>query len=129
MKFYVFSTLASDVQYMNYGKGGGDLPVPEGKGVFIKGGAGVANDRIVTPAGVRTEVTAEDLAYLNQNATFRLHVDNGYIKVEERKLDEEAAAGDMNANDESRQLTDGDFQTEADGGGDAAPTTGKSKKK
>ena len=78
-KLFIFCTLASDVAYTNHAQGGGDMPI-ELPPVVIKGGAGVANDRIVTPRGVATEVTEEQVEYLRQNEIFKLHEKNGFIK-------------------------------------------------
>jgi hypothetical protein len=128
--FFVFSTLASDVTYQSYVKGGADLAVAD-KGVLIKGGAGVMNDRIITPAGVRTEVSAEELVVLQQDAVFQLHQRNGYITVEESAHDPDRVASDMRADDRSRQLTEGDFRQPDEDGPDptaSAGTAGKKKK-
>jgi hypothetical protein len=121
MKLYVYSTLAADVNYTHYAKGGGDLPIAD-RSVIIKGGAGVANDRLVTPHGVATEIEAEDLVFLEQNEIFRLHRKNGFIKVEEKSFDVEAVTGDMNAADPSRPPEEADF-TDGDDS-EPKPSTG-----
>jgi hypothetical protein len=100
---YVYSTLATDMNYTNYAEGGADLPVPL-PAVFIKGGAGVANDRLVTPRGVVTQVTEDELAYLEANQVFQLHKQNGYIMVEKSKLDPEKVAADMTGRDNSAPM-------------------------
>ena len=69
---YVFSTLANDQNYTNWLKGGGDVPI-KGHNVIIKGGTGVANNRLITPLGVATEVTEFDLEELNKNSCFLEH--------------------------------------------------------
>lgn len=126
-KLYVYSTLAADQEYTTYVKGGADLPLAAHT-TFIKGGAGVANDRLMTPHGVVTEITPEDAAALAQNPVFNLHAENGFVKIEGRKMDPEAAAGDMNANDEGRQLGADDFA--ADGENAPVPSTsGKAKRR
>jgi len=113
---YVFSTLAAAVLYTNYGKGGADLPVPEGEGVLIKGGTGVADRAFVTPRGVVTEITPEQLVYLEQNSVFQLHKKNGFIAVEESNKDPEKVVSEgMIPGDESRQLTTEDFTSGDDG--------------
>lgn len=104
----VYSTLASDMIYTKDAKGGADLPIIVDK-VFIKGGAGVANDRLITPMGVATMVTAEQLEVLKANHVFQLHEANGYIIVSEEKGDPEKFAADMNAGDPSRPLNDQDL--------------------
>lgn len=114
-KTYIASTLASGNIYTNYAKGGADMPVValvDGReGVFIEGGAGIANRLLVTPEGVITEVTAEQLDYLQANEIFKLHQKNGFVKIlsGSREPNEVAATGDMNKADASRQLTEGDL--------------------
>lgn len=119
---YVYSTLASSVRYVNHKKvKGNDLPQPEGEGVLIHGGAGVPDKaRLETPHGVVTTVTAEDVEYLNRNPVFVLHQANGFIKVDMQLINTEAAAGDMNANDESRALVESDL-VDPDGDPDEQP--------
>lgn len=128
MRFFVFCTLASDNRYVNYERKGNDLPIADGVGVLIKGGAGVANDRLVTPRGVVTEVSAAQLEYLNHNQVFQLHQKNGFIKVEESARDTEAAASDMNAADPGRPLEEADF-TDGDDNEPKPSTGGKKSKK
>jgi hypothetical protein len=124
-KVYVYSSLAADQEYVTYVSGGADMPVAA-RSVFIKGGAGVANDRIVTPQGVATEVTAEEAAALMDNPVFKLHQSNGFVKIEGRKMDADVGASDLNANDEGRQLTAADFAADAEEGG-PTPTTNEDK--
>lgn len=107
-KAYVFSTLATDMNYTVYDQGGGDMPVKKLQ-VHIKGGAGVANDRIITPLGVMTEIEDEDIPHLEANPVFQLHKKNGFVKIEKKKADPEKVAADMNRRDNSAPLTDADY--------------------
>lgn len=109
-KAYVFSTLTCDNDYASWVKGGGDLQTIE-RIVRIKGGAGVANDRIVTPRGVMTEIEEEDIAVLEQNEVFKLHQKNGFVQIERKSADPEKVAADMASRDGSAPLTPGDYQT------------------
>lgn len=113
MKFFIYSTLAAAVTYLNHSKGGGDLPVAEGEGVLIHGGTGVFNsNQLVTPLGVVTEVTAEQLEYLQRNEVYKLHKQNGFIVESDSKKDPERVVGEgMEAGDGSRQLVTEDFTT------------------
>lgn len=97
---FVFSTLASDVAYTNHTPGGGDMPIAQDP-VVIKGGAGVANDRLVTPRGVMTRVTAEQVEYLRQNEVFKMHEANGFITISEGAAEADVVAADMTGRDES----------------------------
>ena len=110
-KNYAFSTLANDQIYTNWLVGGGDMPV-KGHAVFIKGGTGVANDRLITSFGVVTEITDYDLEELQKNPSFKEHEKNGFILVKAKKAEAEKVATDMNLKDESAPLTDADYQKE-----------------
>jgi hypothetical protein len=110
-KVYVFSTLANDQNYTNWVKGGGDVPI-KGHAVMIKGGTGVANNRLITPLGVATEVTEFDLEELKNNPCFLEHQRDGYIVVKNKKSDTEKVASDMNLKDESAPMTDADYASE-----------------
>lgn len=101
---YIFSTLANDQTYQNWQSGEGGVPQPAHK-VFVKGGAGVANDRLVTPLGVATEVSDLDLAELEKNSVFVLHRKNGFITIRSKSADPEKVAADMNRADKSAPLT------------------------
>lgn len=111
MRLYVYSTLACDQNYTNHVTGGADIPqaLPA---VFVKGGAGVANDRLVTPRGVVTEITEAEAEYLRANAVFRLHEKNGYVQISEAETDPEKAAADMNRADNSAPMTEADVPEE-----------------
>lgn len=100
---YVYSTLASDVAYTNHTAGGGDMPI-ELPPVVIKGGAGVMNERIVTPRGVATKITEEQLAYLRENEVFKLHEENGFVLVSDYYDDPDNVAADMTGRDPSAPL-------------------------
>ena len=135
-KLYVFSTLASDVAYTNHAQGGGDLPI-DLPPVVIKGGAGIANERIVTPRGVATEVTEEQVEYLRQNEIFKLHEKNGFVMVSESYADPDTVAADMTGRDNSAPIVPQDNiapDAETVVGGEAveaqaAPATGGRKRK
>jgi len=135
-KIYIASTLASANLYTNHTPGGADLPLPITvggvQGVLIEGGAGVVGrQHIMTPEGAITEVTSEQLDYLLANPVFKLHQQNGFVKVLDSKpASAEAAAGDMNHADEGRQMTEGDLQAEADEDGNKVEisSAGKSTK-
>lgn len=135
-KLFVFSTLASDVAYTNHAQGGADLPI-DLPPVLIKGGAGVANDRIITPRGVATEVTEEQVEYLRANQVFQLHEKNGFVMVSESYADPDTVAADMTGRDISAPIVPqdniaADAQTVVGGeevATDAAPASGGRKKK
>ena len=133
-KLFVFCTLASDVAYTNHAQGGGDMPI-ELPPALIKGGAGVANDRIVTPRGVATEVTEEQVEYLRQNEIFKLHEKNGFVMVSDAYADPDTVAADMTGRDNSAPVVPQDNiapDAATVVGGEtveAAPATGGRKRK
>lgn len=111
---YIFSTLACDNEYRSYTKGGNDMPSVE-KSVLVKGGAGIANKNLITPRGVMTSVSDEDLKHLEANESFQMHKENGYITVESKKADaDEVAVKSMKKKDKSAPVTPEDY-------GDKAP--------
>lgn len=106
--YHVYSKLATDVEYPEYMQGGADIPV-KGKSVFIKGGAGVANKYLQTPLGVHTEITEEEAEILNRHPVFKIHRDNGFVKIEKAKSDVEKVVADMGDKvDPSAPLTEAD---------------------
>lgn len=109
-KQYVFSTLTSDMLYTEWtpGADAGAMSI-EGRKILIKGGAGVANDRIVTPLGVCTEVDDEDVVLLLANPVFKLHQTNGHVTIQKKKADAEKVAADMNRADPSSPKTPADY--------------------
>lgn len=108
---YVYSTLSCDNEYRSYVKGGGDISQVESH-VLIKGGAGVMNRNIITPYGVATEVTKEQLAMLEANDQFQLHKKNGFITVDAKKMDADEVAKDMTKKDKSSPATMDDYKGE-----------------
>lgn len=105
---YVFSTLSTDQDYTLWAKGGSDLPVSMGH-VLIKGGANVARKDLVTPYGVVTEVTEEQLKLLMSDDVFNRHKQRGFIRVEEVSADPEKVAADMEGRDKSAPIVPNDF--------------------
>lgn len=105
---HVFSTLANDQRYVNYVSSPEGVPTATSN-ILIKGGAGVANERLITPLGVHTEVTEEALAELEKNPVFAKHKANGYITIQQRKADPDKVATSMNAKDLSRPFTPADY--------------------
>jgi hypothetical protein len=107
-KHYVFSTIANDQTYVNWAAGEGGVNTITAE-VEVKGGHGVANDRLVTPLGVVTEVSDEQLAQLEQNFVFQMHKKKGFLVVRQKSADPEKISADMNHKDPSAPLTEADF--------------------
>ncbi len=106
---YVYSTLTSDTKYRVWIESSNDLPTFE-HFILIKGGTGLANKDLITPYGVVTEVSDQDLALLEADETFQRHVEGGFIHVDRIKSDPEKIAADMAARDGSSPLVPQDFE-------------------
>ncbi|POP42331.1 hypothetical protein CHU32_03595 [Superficieibacter electus] len=107
-EYYVYSTLTGSQAYHIYRNGGADLPLVD-RVVMVAGGANVADKHFVTPKGVVTPITADELELLEKNPVFAVHKANGFITVEEKAIPVEKVVSDLEARDESAPLTDSDF--------------------
>jgi hypothetical protein len=125
----VYSTLSADTRYTGWEKTAG-LNTPH-KGVLIRGGAGIAVRggavrNVVTPQGVRTEVSAEDAAWLMQHPQFREHMKNGFIRVQDQVDDPNKAAQSMAVDKGSAPKSDSDVAADnARAGKDGKDEDGK----
>lgn len=111
---YVYSTLTCDQAYTEWKQGPNDHPM-QGRTVVIKGGAGVANDRVITPLGVRTEIEEEDIPVLKANEVFKLHEANGFVRIDRNRTDAEKVASDMQRGDGSAPLTTSTYEGAGEG--------------
>lgn len=110
---FIFSTLTCDNDYRTFTKGGGDVQNVETT-VRVKGGAGIANKNLITPRGVMTVVSDDELKLLETNESFKMHKENGYITVESKKADaDEVAAKSMKKKDKSAPVTPEDYGEKA----------------
>lgn len=110
-KIYVYSTLSNDQMYTSYQVDPKGQKLPQAIGqIFIAGKANITTKNFVTPKGMVTEVTPEQLAELKGNELFNLHMKNGFIKVSERKGDTDEVAADMVGRDQSAPLVAEDFK-------------------
>lgn len=107
-KLYVYSTLTGDQVYTNHRTDANGVPQAVSS-VFIAGGANLMSKHFVTPMGMATEVTAEQLAELRNNEMFKLHEKNGFIRVSEAREDADKVASDMTGRDKSAPLVEQDL--------------------
>lgn len=128
MKLYVYSTLSCDQNYTNHVTGGADIPVALPP-VFIAGGAGVANDRLITPRGVATEITESQAEYLRANPMFQLHEKNGYVQISTDNVHPDKAAADMTGRDQSAPIVPQDLPPDSQPAGEGVAEPAKSKKR
>lgn len=109
-KVFIYSTLTSDQLYTNYGRSVNGVPQPLSQ-ILIKGGANLMTKSLVTPMGVVTEVTDADLVELKKNEVFKLHMQNGFITVQDMKKDIEVVVSEMDGKDQSAPITPDDDDT------------------
>ena len=110
MTHYVFSTLTAGQVYTRTVAGGADLPQTVAE-VFIAGGSNISDKYLRTPIGVMTAVSDEELAILQDNEVFKLHVANGFITIKDKPADPEKVAADMVTRDQSAPTVAEDFTT------------------
>ncbi len=109
---YVYSTLSSDQDYALYPDKFDPKGIPQPlRVVHIDGKANVIDKhKFITPKGVVTEVTDQELKTLQSISAFQQHMTEGFIKVDEKKADPaKVAKADMTAKDRSAQLVEDDF--------------------
>lgn len=107
---YVCSKLSCDNAYttwMSGQKAVNDMPRKD-KQVLIKGGAGVTNGHLVTPHGVVTKITIEQLNLVRESCpSFARHEQAGFLKVLDKDpspKEIKSIAKDM-VGDKSKQAT------------------------
>ena len=105
---YILSKLANPQNYTNYAKGVDNVNIPV-ESVYINGGADVTDKNLVTPEGVITKVTAEQLEILKSNRDFQRHLEEGHVKYFGTAPNIEKHADKMEK-DPSRQITKSDYE-------------------
>jgi hypothetical protein len=107
-KIYVYSTLTAGQEYTGWIKGAGNLPKRK-HSVRINGGANLYSKRLITPLGVVTEISKEDLSFLRAHKVFQKHEKNGFLRIETQKREVEVVVADMEHRDASAPDTPEDF--------------------
>ena len=124
MKAHIYSTLSASVAYTLWGKAGADLP-KRVRSVTIHGGANVADKHFVTPEGVMTTVSEEELDLLKQNALFQKHLANGFLTIQESAVTVEKAVRELEAADGSAPATPQSFAEKGNGATPVPESTSK----
>lgn len=108
---YVCSKMASDNAYTTWHpkqKAANDMPRKD-RQVLIKGGSGVVNKQLVTPHGVVTKITSDELDLVRKSCpAFARHEKAGYLRVLEKDpspKDIKSMSEDM-PDDKSKQATE-----------------------
>lgn len=107
MSSHIYSTLTADQEYRGYTEG--KVKTVKWK-VVIKGGANIAGKNLITPMGVLTTVTDEEMGLLETNPSFKRHVERGFITVEKKKVGVEDVVKNMKKKDKSAPKVAGDFK-------------------
>lgn len=122
--YYVYSTATNSGSYVEYEKNASnELSIPKkwpnGKPmvVTIKGGHGLSDKHFVTPKGVVTQVTDEEMEWLKTNPAFLRHMDRGFISYDKKKVAPEKKARDMEQKDNCAPLTPKDYEKAKDSDG------------
>ena len=104
---YVYSTLTGHQKYTTYRPSNDPHQLPQvDKEILIGGGSNVADKHFITPRGVVTKISEDDLAELEKNPDFQTHKKNGFITVSKSKVDPEVqVAKDMKLKDDSAPLS------------------------
>lgn len=109
---YISSTMSASVVYVNYDTSRKDINTVKDT-VVIKGKTGVQDKKTLTclEGGTITAITEQQYAWLKDNPLFKLHTNNGFIKVLKSKSDAEKQADKpAEVKDNSSQLTSKDLK-------------------
>ena len=110
---YVISTLSQPQDYAFYDSrqdGGSTINILKHT-IHIEGGQGVVNRRtlIAPDNGVITEISDSDAELLKEHPVFKIHQQNGYVRISNLKMAAQSAVKHMEGSDDSAQLTADDF--------------------
>ena len=113
---FIISTLSTPVEYTIYSSNlaaAGTNPTLNRviEKVVIDGYANMANKHFITEKCCLTEVTDEQVELLRKHPVFQMHVDNGFMKIVESKVED---TSNMEAADQSAPLTPEKFTKQAE---------------
>jgi hypothetical protein len=101
---YIYSTASSDIKINLFGEVGvGQVPRVVDF-VVVNGKANIANQNLVTPKGVATNINEKQAKLLESNKMFQQMVKDGFMVIETKKLEADSVASDMEAKDASAPL-------------------------
>lgn len=107
----IYSTLTNHQTFVDW-KDGPDIPT-RGISVTIRGGAGIVRKTgLITPFGVATDVTEEQLTFLLTLPDFNNFIQRGWLKIQKSsgwKTDADVVAADMQQRDGSAPLVPNDY--------------------
>lgn len=106
---YITSRMAGGVDYAFYKKGPNGINVVT-ETISINGGADVIDKRtLITPDGVVTSVTDEELEKLKTHPLFKIHLQNGGITIKDTEKSANKAGEELEK-DKSSQITPEDYE-------------------
>jgi hypothetical protein len=111
MATFVYSTITNPTEYCEWLDGGNEIK-RKGRSVIIKGGAGLPRKRTLeTPFGISTEVSDEEIDFLEKLPAFQLHMKRGFLTVVKggRKSDADKVAADMSQRDGCAPMVPNDY--------------------
>ena len=115
MTFYVYSTLTNSNDYVAYMPTDVKSNAIIKKSVTINGGHLLATKHLVTPKGVVTEVSDDDMKVCELDPGFQEHLKNGFLKIEKKNVAPEKIAANMAPKDGSTPKTPKDFDKSESG--------------
>ena len=106
MTVYVISTLSSGVDYCFYKTAANGSQIID-RTISLNGGANVVNYRtLLTPKGIVSSITDEEYELLKEHPVFKIHLQNGFVKVVKKSpADVDKAVVDLAPEDKSSPLT------------------------
>lgn len=117
MQNYVYSTVSTNVAFVQYSESRPNRFPAVLRKVIVLGGANVAqgghNKGLWTPKGIATPISDNDLAFLNTDAKFQKFVKDGFMSVGFDENAADRAAADMRDKDKSAPKTPNDFAGKA----------------
>lgn len=108
---YVYSTATCGTNFVEYAPAQKHDPHSKViRRVVIAGGHGVASKNLITPQGVVTKVSEDELDFLLRNESFNQMVSAGFITYEKsKKVEPEKKVESMEKSDNSAPLKPSDF--------------------
>ena len=114
---FIVSKASQDICYVSWTKGRNGLN-KVGESVVIKGGANVVNRKTLqVETGTITKVSPKELEFLKNDASFKRHLDRGWVFIAKTESEAEKIIANGNKDkdgnskkDGSAQLTKEDFE-------------------
>lgn len=96
---YIYTTASADMRFHLFEEKKKGQVARIKKSVVIIGKANVATRAFITPKGMVTEVSDSDFKLLEKNKLYQKCVKSGHISSDDKKLDPEVVAKDMEEKD------------------------------